>query len=87
MADIAFVAGFHRGERLVWRERSRCAFCGARLPRHAAEPERDDARRTEFQQIPPAYSLLFAVGAHDPSPLPGFNSKKHTLDRPQDLEI
>ena len=67
MARIALVARFQRGERLVGGERGRRAFGGARLPRQAAEPERDDARRPEFQKIPPTdpfFSQLLHMTHH-----------------------
>src|SRR6202042_2700690 len=53
VADIALVSRFQLGERLVGRERGRRAFGRACLSKHAAEAERDAARRAELQQVPP----------------------------------
>ena len=69
MADIALVSRFQRGERLVGRERGRRAFRGPCLPGHAAEPERDDARRAELQQVSPTDPLRLAIAVHNPVPL------------------
>jgi len=64
MADIAFVAQFQRCERLAGRELGGRTFGGARMPRHAAEPERDDARRPELQKIPPTDPFVLAIATH-----------------------
>jgi hypothetical protein len=66
MAHIALVSGFQRSERLARWERGWRAIGGGRLPRHSAEPERDNTCRAELQQIPPIDPFVLAIDAHDP---------------------
>ena len=69
MADEIRVACFQLVERIVRGEWDRSAFSSAGLPQHAAETERCDARRAEFQETPSTNSFVLAIRAHDRSPL------------------